>query len=181
MRTAFDEIMAVRGKGAPLANEVSIVNQDPVLESRFRLGETCAAALAGVGVAVNDICCRLQPATTRPDTSRPLACWSPWPGVRSRAAAGMFGSRCVRPGCSSIDRACSSRRRPDSTSHPPNSMPFGSRAPRRILDHCATLARSSGCRRRRRTGHDRRPGWAVTPPSGSTRDLDLMTSACNQP
>ena len=55
MRTAFDEIMAVRGKGAPLADEVSIVNQDPVLESRFRLGETCAAALAGVGVAVNDI------------------------------------------------------------------------------------------------------------------------------
>ena len=55
MTTAFDEIMAVRGKGAPLAGEVSIANSDPVLDSRFRLGQTCAAALAGVGVAVNDI------------------------------------------------------------------------------------------------------------------------------
>ena len=55
MTTAFDEIMAVRGKGAPPAGEVSIANSDPVLDSRFRLGQTCAAALAGVGVAVNDI------------------------------------------------------------------------------------------------------------------------------
>ena len=55
MTTAFDEIMAVRGKGAPPAGEVSIANSDPVLDSRFRLGQTCAAALAGVGVAVNDL------------------------------------------------------------------------------------------------------------------------------
>jgi hypothetical protein len=53
--SAFEEIMAVRGKGAPHAGEVSIANSDPVLDSRFRLGQTCAAALAGVGVAVNDI------------------------------------------------------------------------------------------------------------------------------
>ena len=45
---AFDEVLAVRGKPAPAISEVSITGQDPVLSSRFRIGETCAAVLGGV-------------------------------------------------------------------------------------------------------------------------------------
>jgi len=55
MATAFEEVMAARGKGLPADGEVSIVGQDPVLSTRFRIGEVCAAVLGGVGVAVNDI------------------------------------------------------------------------------------------------------------------------------
>ena len=55
MATAFDEVMAVRGKGSPAAGEVEISGADPVLATRFRIGDTCAAVLGGVGVAVNDI------------------------------------------------------------------------------------------------------------------------------
>ena len=55
MPTAFEEVMAARGKGMPAAGEVSIEGNDPVLSSGFRIGETCAAVLGGVGVAVNDI------------------------------------------------------------------------------------------------------------------------------
>ena len=47
--------MAVRGRGMPADGEVSITGADPVFSTRFRIGETCAAALAGVGVAVSDI------------------------------------------------------------------------------------------------------------------------------
>lgn len=55
MPTAFEEVMAARGRGMPAAGEVSIEGSDPVLSTRFRIGETCAAVLGGVGVAVNDI------------------------------------------------------------------------------------------------------------------------------
>src|SRR5919109_4910327 len=55
MPTAFEEIMAVRGRGMPERGEVTFVGADPVLATRFKIGETCAAALAAVGVAVNDI------------------------------------------------------------------------------------------------------------------------------
>ncbi|MBP8305692.1 MAG: CoA transferase [Burkholderiaceae bacterium] len=55
MADAFEEVMAVRGKGMPAAGEVEINGKDPVLSSRFRIGDTCAAVLGGVGVAVNDI------------------------------------------------------------------------------------------------------------------------------
>lgn len=55
MPTAFEEVMAARGKGMPAAGEVSIEGSDPVLSTRFRIGDTCAAVLGGVGVAVNDI------------------------------------------------------------------------------------------------------------------------------
>lgn len=55
MATAFEEVMAARGKGMPAEGEVSITGTDPVFSTRFRIGEVCAAVLGGVGVAVNDI------------------------------------------------------------------------------------------------------------------------------
>lgn len=55
MRNAFEEVMEVRGQGLPGEDEVAITGADPVFSTRFRIGETCAAVLAGVGVAVNDI------------------------------------------------------------------------------------------------------------------------------
>lgn len=55
MATAFDEVMAVRGRGMPAAGEVGFTGADPALATSFRIGETCAAVLGGVGVAVNDI------------------------------------------------------------------------------------------------------------------------------
>lgn len=55
MPTAFEEVMAVRGKGMPAADEVSITGQDPVFSTKFKIGETVAAALAGVGTAANDL------------------------------------------------------------------------------------------------------------------------------
>ena len=55
MATAFDEVMAIRGRGVPAAGEVDIAGQDPVVSTRFRIGEVCAAVLGGVGVAASDI------------------------------------------------------------------------------------------------------------------------------
>ncbi len=55
MPTAFEEVMAARGKGMPADGEVSITGKDPVFSTKFKIGETVAAALAGVGTAVNDI------------------------------------------------------------------------------------------------------------------------------
>lgn len=53
--TAFDELMALRGRGATTANEVTVRGQDPFHPTPFRVGETTAAVLAAVGVAANDI------------------------------------------------------------------------------------------------------------------------------
>lgn len=55
MPTAFEEVMAARGKGMPADGEVTITGQDPVFSTKFKIGETVAAALAGVGTAVNDL------------------------------------------------------------------------------------------------------------------------------
>jgi len=55
MPTAFEEIMAVRGRGMPERGEVTIVGTDPVLATRFKIAQTCSAAVAAVGVAVSDI------------------------------------------------------------------------------------------------------------------------------
>jgi hypothetical protein len=56
---AFEEVMGVReafgGLKQPPADEVTIAGADPVFSTRFKIGETCAAALGGVGVAVSDI------------------------------------------------------------------------------------------------------------------------------
>ena len=55
MKTAFEEVMEIRGEGLPEDGEVAITGADPVFSTPFKLGETCASVLAGVGVAVSDI------------------------------------------------------------------------------------------------------------------------------
>lgn len=55
MSAEFEEIMGIRGRGMPAADEVRITGIDPVFSTRFRIGSACANVLAGVGVAVNDI------------------------------------------------------------------------------------------------------------------------------
>ena len=55
MTAAFEEVMEIRGKGLPRDGEVEITGADPVFSTQFKIGETCAAVLAGVGVAVSDI------------------------------------------------------------------------------------------------------------------------------
>src|SRR5947208_7280813 len=56
--TAFEEVVSVReafgGLEQPPAEEVTIAGADPVFSTRFKIGETCAAVLGGVGVAVSD-------------------------------------------------------------------------------------------------------------------------------
>lgn len=54
-QVALEEVLAARGRGMPAAGEVTITGADPVLSTSFRIGETCAAVLGGVGVAVNDL------------------------------------------------------------------------------------------------------------------------------
>jgi crotonobetainyl-CoA:carnitine CoA-transferase CaiB-like acyl-CoA transferase len=57
--TAFDEVMGIRetfsGLTKPEAGAVTIAGADPVFSTSFKIGETCAAVLGGVGVAVCDI------------------------------------------------------------------------------------------------------------------------------
>ena len=55
MATAFEEVMGIRNKGMPATDEVQIVGTDPVFSTKFKIGETCAAVLAGIGTAVSDI------------------------------------------------------------------------------------------------------------------------------
>jgi crotonobetainyl-CoA:carnitine CoA-transferase CaiB-like acyl-CoA transferase len=55
MKTALEEVMDIRGKGMPEDGEVTITGADPVLPTRFKIADTTAAVLAGVGTAVNDI------------------------------------------------------------------------------------------------------------------------------
>ena len=55
MNSGFEEVMSVRGRGMPAAGEVTIKGNDPVFSARFKIGETTANILAGVGVAVTDI------------------------------------------------------------------------------------------------------------------------------
>ena len=55
MKTAFEEVMDIRGLGLPGNGEVTITGADPVFSTEFKVGETCAAVLAGIGVAVSDI------------------------------------------------------------------------------------------------------------------------------
>src|SRR5215467_392688 len=49
VRRAFAEL------APPAADEVTITGTDPVFSTCFKIGETCAAVLGGVGVAVSDI------------------------------------------------------------------------------------------------------------------------------
>jgi crotonobetainyl-CoA:carnitine CoA-transferase CaiB-like acyl-CoA transferase len=55
MNPGFEEFMSIRGRGMPGAGEVTIRGQDPVFSARFRIGETTANILAGVGIAVTDL------------------------------------------------------------------------------------------------------------------------------
>ncbi len=55
MATAFEEIMEIRGRGLPASGEVQIAGGDPVLPTKFKIAETLAQVLAGVGVAISDI------------------------------------------------------------------------------------------------------------------------------
>lgn len=55
MKTALEEVLDIRGKGLPEDGEVTITGADPVLPTRFKIADTCAAVLGGVGTAVNDI------------------------------------------------------------------------------------------------------------------------------
>src|SRR5882672_10956947 len=56
---ALEEVLGVRaafgGLRQPPADEVTITGADPVFSTRFKIGETCAAVLGGVGVAISDI------------------------------------------------------------------------------------------------------------------------------
>ena len=52
---ALNELMELRPSSPPDDDELEITGSDPVLETKFRLAETAAAALASVGVAVNDL------------------------------------------------------------------------------------------------------------------------------
>ena len=55
MNSAFEEVMSIRGRGMPQPGEVTITGRDPVYSARFKIGETTANILAGIGVAVTDI------------------------------------------------------------------------------------------------------------------------------
>ena len=55
MNVGFEEIMSIRGRGMPADSEVTITGSDPVFSARFKIGETTANILAGVGVALTDI------------------------------------------------------------------------------------------------------------------------------
>ena len=51
----LNELFRVRGRQTPDPGELEISGMDPVMDSKFRLGEVAAAAHASVGVGVNDI------------------------------------------------------------------------------------------------------------------------------
>ena len=53
--SAFEELMKIRGRQYLEQGELRISGMDPVMDSKFKLGEVAAAAHASVGVAINDI------------------------------------------------------------------------------------------------------------------------------
>ena len=55
MKNAYQEVMDIRGKGLPADDEITISGADPVFSTEFKIGETCAAVLGGIGIAVSDI------------------------------------------------------------------------------------------------------------------------------
>jgi crotonobetainyl-CoA:carnitine CoA-transferase CaiB-like acyl-CoA transferase len=55
MNPAFRQLMDIRGRGLPDPAEVDVTGQDPVLSTRFRIGEAVAQVLGAVGVAVSDV------------------------------------------------------------------------------------------------------------------------------
>jgi crotonobetainyl-CoA:carnitine CoA-transferase CaiB-like acyl-CoA transferase len=55
MNPGFEEVISLRGRSMAADDEVTITGHDPVFSARFKIGETTANILAGVGVAVTDI------------------------------------------------------------------------------------------------------------------------------
>src|SRR4051794_12366470 len=53
--SALAELMDVRARGPLADGEVEITGEDPFFATPYRVGETVAAVLAGIGVAANDI------------------------------------------------------------------------------------------------------------------------------
>ena len=51
----FSELMDLRGGARPAEDEVTITGSDPVYPTVFRIGDTAAAVIAAIGVAVNDV------------------------------------------------------------------------------------------------------------------------------
>lgn len=47
--------MAIRSNELPSENEVKITGNDPVYSTPFKISETCASTLAGIGIAISDI------------------------------------------------------------------------------------------------------------------------------
>jgi crotonobetainyl-CoA:carnitine CoA-transferase CaiB-like acyl-CoA transferase len=54
-QSAFDELMSLRGGTPPAPDEVTITGSDPVYPTVFRVGDTAAAVIASIGVAVSDL------------------------------------------------------------------------------------------------------------------------------
>ncbi len=52
---AIDELMTIRGLAVPDKTELNIFGSDPVLDTNFKLAQAASAALASVGVAINDL------------------------------------------------------------------------------------------------------------------------------
>lgn len=55
MKTAMRELMDIRDLGQPEDDAVALRGADPVFSTRFKIGETCAAVVGAIGVAVSDI------------------------------------------------------------------------------------------------------------------------------
>ena len=55
LNPSFKEVMDIRGGEMPAEHEVTITGSDPVYSTPFKICETNASVLAGVGVAVSDI------------------------------------------------------------------------------------------------------------------------------
>ncbi|MFT5507607.1 MAG: crotonobetainyl-CoA:carnitine CoA-transferase CaiB-like acyl-CoA transferase [Hyphomicrobiaceae bacterium] len=54
-KSALEEVLSIRGGEQPDADELQVSGHDPVFSTQFKVGETCAAVLGGVGTAINDI------------------------------------------------------------------------------------------------------------------------------
>ena len=55
MKTPMQELMDIRDMGQPEDGAVALRGADPVFSTRFKIGETCAAVVGAIGVAVSDI------------------------------------------------------------------------------------------------------------------------------
>lgn len=54
-KSAFEEVLSIRDDGLSDIGDVAVTGSDPVFSTEFKVGETCAAVLGGVGTAVSDI------------------------------------------------------------------------------------------------------------------------------